>query len=293
MNDETPNRHHALEDDTLHISGLLPDGAAGIDVGLTLAKIARGTTDGVELLVRPTTDAPQHLRVLAQPDERAVAPFGVTGARVDRIDSQEAAVRLQEIEAAACGVRKLFEAEARVLADPFVLALLGTGTAFALVSSDRATHLGGTALGGGSFTGIARRIDPSLKYAEMVAGAERGERRHADLMVSDAYPEGIGRIGPDLTAAHLARIDGSIDDVLAALLNLHGETIGQIAASRARIGGAANVVLAGGFAHNNALLVASMSAMIGMFGITAEAAPSPGFAGAIGAAWMAAQKLSA
>src|SRR5438128_2587204 len=88
MNDATANRHHALEDDTLCMSGLLPDGAAGIDVGLTLAKIARATTQGVELLVRPTTDAPEHLRVLAQPDERAAAPFGVTGARVDRIDSQ-------------------------------------------------------------------------------------------------------------------------------------------------------------------------------------------------------------
>src|SRR5437763_13493063 len=74
------NRHHALEDDTLHISGLLPVGAAGIDVGLTLAKIARGTADGVELLVRPTTDAPEQLRVLAQPEEQTSAPFGVTGA---------------------------------------------------------------------------------------------------------------------------------------------------------------------------------------------------------------------
>ena len=289
MNDAMPNRHHALEDDTLHISGLLPDGAAGIDVGLTLAKIARGTDDGVELLVRPTTDAPEHLRVLAQPDDRARAPFGVTGARVERIDSHHAALRLQEIEAAACGVRKLFEAEARALPDHFVLALLGTGTAFALVRGGSATHLGGTALGGGSFTGLARRIDSGIGYAEMVAAAERGERRNVDLMVSDAYPEGIGRIGPDLTAAHLARSGGSPDDVLAALLNLHGESIGQIAASRARIAGASDVVFAGGFAHNNPLLVASMSAMIGMFGITAEASPSPGFAGAIGAAWMAAQ----
>jgi type II pantothenate kinase len=293
MNQATPHRHHALEDDTLHISGLLPDGAAGIDVGLTLAKIARATANGVELLVRPTTDAPEHLRVLARPAEGSRAPFGVTGARVDRIDSQEAAVRLQEIEAAACGVRKLFEAEARVLPDQFVLALLGTGTAFALVRGGRATHLGGTALGGGSFTGIARRIDSALGYAEMVAGAERGDRRNVDLMVSDAYPEGIGRIGPDLTAAHLARTDGSIDDTLAGLLNLHGETIGQIAASRARIADAANVVVAGGFAHNNPTLVASMSSMIGMFGITAEAAPSPGFAGAIGAAWMATQEMPA
>jgi type II pantothenate kinase len=169
-----------------------------------------------------------------------------------------------------------------------VLALLGTGTAFAAVRGGKVAHLGGTPLGGGSFTGIAHRIEPSLSYEAMVAAAARGDRRHADLMVSDAYPEGIGRIGGDMTAAHLAKHDGaSTDDVLAALLNLHGENIAQIAASRAIIAQLPRLVIAGGFAHENATLVASITGMTRLFGVETTVAPHPGFAGALGAALMA------
>jgi activator of 2-hydroxyglutaryl-CoA dehydratase len=112
-------------------------------------------------------------------------------------------------------------------------------------------------------------------------------------MVSDAYPEGIGRIGGDMTAAHLAKADrgsggdASIDDVLAALLNLHGENIAQIGASRAIIAQIPRLVLAGGFAHQNAALVGSITAMAGLFGVQAQVAPHPGFAGALGAALVA------
>jgi activator of 2-hydroxyglutaryl-CoA dehydratase len=106
-------------------------------------------------------------------------------------------------------------------------------------------------------------------------------------MVSDAYPGGIGRIGGEMTAAHLAKADGSIDDVLAALLNLHGENIAQIAAGRGVSVGIRHVVLAGGFAHENDALVASMTAMLRLFGFTSDVAPHAGFAGAVGAALMA------
>jgi activator of 2-hydroxyglutaryl-CoA dehydratase len=108
-------------------------------------------------------------------------------------------------------------------------------------------------------------------------------------MVSDAYPEGIGRIGGAMTAAHLAkRGDAALDDVLAALLNLHGENIAQIAASRAVIAQVPHLVLAGGFAQENHSLVASITAMTQLFGVRTDVAPHPGFAGALGAAIIAA-----
>ena len=63
-------------------------------------------------------------------------------------------------------------------------------------------------------------------------GMEGHDRRKVDAMISDIYPDGVGRIGAELTAAHLARgTSGSVDDFLAGLLNLHGESIGQIAAA--------------------------------------------------------------
>ena len=77
----------------------------------------------------------------------------------------------------------------------------------------------------------------------------------------------------------------------AGLLNLHGENIAQIAASRARIAQLSRVVLAGGFAHNNASLVTSITSMAAMFGVAVDVSPAPGFAGAIGAAIIAAESV--
>ena len=255
----------------------LPDGATGIDAGLTLTKVVRASAGRIEAFAFETGSATA--------SDLGGGTLGVTGAR-GHVHASAGAIVSQEIEAAAIGAKALLAADG-----DFVLALLGTGTAFAAVRGDRVSHLGGTPLGGGSFAGIARRIDPSLAYEAMIAGASRGDRTRADLMVSDAYPEGIGRIGGAMTAAHLSKQgDASLDDVLAALLNLHGENIAQIGASRAIIAQLPRLVLAGGFAHENAALVASITSMATLFGVQTQVAPHPGFAGALGAAIAAARK---
>lgn len=263
--------------------GLLPDGAAGIDAGLTLTKTIR--VDGGMIVGSAHAGPPG-----AAPAGSGASggPVGVTGARAPSV-AGDGLISVPEIDAAAAGVRALSRAAGAPLEGDFLLALLGTGTSFAAVRDGKATHLGGTALGGGSFAGIAARFDASLSYEDMVAAAARGDRRNVDVLVSDAYPGGIGRIGGDLTAAHLGKHGGSLDDALAALLNLHGENIGQIAASRALVAGLREVVLAGGFVHGNEALSASLSAMIRMFGLSVAVSPAPGYAGAVGAAFIACQ----
>jgi type II pantothenate kinase len=261
---------------TIDLPGGLPEGVTGIDAGLTLTKVVSVVSGTIRAYAFETTEGGVEIAV-------GDAPTGVTGARADAYRLVDRAVVVQEIEAAAAGARRLLGERA-----DFVLALLGTGTAFAAVRADAVTHLGGTALGGGSFTGIARWIEPSLSYEAAIAAAKRGDRTRADIMVADAYPEGIGRIGAVMTAAHLAKRDGgSTDDVLAALLNLHGENIAQIASSRAIIAQLQRLVLVGGFAHENTALVASIAGMAQLFGVPTESAPHPGFAGAVGAAILA------
>jgi hypothetical protein len=284
----TQQDHGIVPRDELLLSPTLtlPPGVIGIDAGMTLTKVARTTAEGIVLESRETTAGPRVTS--AYLEAGSTIRIGVTGARVGDVADDGRAMRVQEIDAAARGVVALLHAEERLRSGEFVMALLGTGTAFAAVRGEKASHLGGTPLGGGSFSGIARRIDPALSYAGMIARASRGDRRRVDAMISDAYPEGIGRVGPDLTAAHLAKDGGSLEDVLAGLLNLHGENIAQIAASRAIIANIRRIVLAGGFVHGNPALVASISSMAALFGVGVEVAPVPGFAGAIGAALAAA-----
>ena len=274
---------HSLHNDRLPALRGLAAGVIGIDAGITLTKTVRATAAGIELSVIETARGPNALA-----GEAGAPRPGVTGARIGAIGGEAGAVHVQEIDAAARGVIALLEADGRLGDGTFVMALLGTGTAFAAVRDGTATHLGGTALGGGSFAGIARRVDPTLTHDAMIAGAERGDRRNVDTMISDVYPHGIGRVGPDLTAAHLTRAaSGAADDFLAGLLNLHGENIGQIVASRATIASMRRVVIAGGFAHNNPRLCASIAGMVKLFGIEAELIAAPGYVGALGAALIA------
>jgi type II pantothenate kinase len=253
----------------------LPDGAAGVDAGLTLTKVAIAEADRMHLYAM-RTDALDSLAEL-----RAAPLAGVTGARGPVLGMSEARVS-QEIDAAARGVRALSGSE-----DDTVLTLLGTGTAFAAMRGARVTHLGGAAMGGGSFAAIARAVHPTLTYGAMLAAAARGDRTRADLMVSDAYPEGIGRIGPDMTAAHLSKPGGSLDDFLAALLNMHGESIAQIGAQRALLQQITRLALCGGFVHQNQPLADSVTFMAGLFGVKVDVVRQPGFAGAIGALLLA------
>jgi type II pantothenate kinase len=263
---------------------LVPPGAAGIDAGMTLTKVAAATSAGIDVSARET---------LAE--DPAVSDFGteittigITGARAAAVSSRIGVVPVQEIDAAARGCSALLAADDRLGDGAFLMALMGTGTAFASVRDGKAAHMGGTALGGGSFAGIAHRIAPGMKYRDWIAAAARGDRRNVDAMISDVYPDGIGRIGPDLTAAHLSRRGaGSLDDFLAGLLNLHGESIAQIAAGRARMANTTRIVLCGMFVYDNPSLLESLTQMLGLFGTPAETVAAPGYAGAIGAALIA------
>jgi len=290
---------HSLQPDTLRLAGLIPEGVAGIDAGMTMTKTARASGGGIEVRAQETEAA-----LTGDGWEEVSAQgrvIGVTGARASRVKAGDGVVAVQEIEAAARGCVALLHTEERLGAGEFLMGLLGTGTAFAAVRGSAGTafaavrggtvnHMGGTPLGGGSFSGIAYRVAPRLSYEDTIAAAERGDRRAVDTMISDVYPDGIGRVGPDLTAAHLSRRGaGSLEDFLAGLLNLHGENIAQIAAGRARMANLGRLVLCGGFIHNNPRLLESITHMAGLFGLPVETVPAPGYAGAIGAAIIAAE----
>jgi len=284
---------HSLDDAVLAHGGLLPAGAVGIDAGMTMTKVVHAAPEGVRLSAMEKGALGNSGRAATGVPPAGARVVGITGARAALIDRGPAAIASQEIDAAARGCAALLRAEARLDDGVFLMALLGTGTAFASVRDGNANHMGGTPLGGGSFSGIASRLVPSRSYDDWIAGAVRGDRRKVDAMISEIYPDGIGRIGPDLTAAHLSkRGAGDDDDFLAGLLNLHGENIAQIAAGRAAMASLRRIVLCGGFVHNNHALVDSISHMAGLFGLTVETAPAPGYAGALGAALIASDEAS-
>jgi hypothetical protein len=81
--------------------GLIPDGALGIDAGITLTKVARGTATGIVFESGET--GPSLERGTAWLAADKAASIGVTGARASLL--RAAGVPVQEIEAGARGAR--------------------------------------------------------------------------------------------------------------------------------------------------------------------------------------------
>ncbi len=91
----TGKQAHSVTDAVLRGTRLLPPGALGVDVGMTLTKVARGTETGVVLEARET-------RVVFDGDGRGIlhreegAAAGLTGARAGLLRDGAGAMHVQE-----------------------------------------------------------------------------------------------------------------------------------------------------------------------------------------------------
>ena len=91
------------------------------------------------------------------------------------------------------------------------------------------TRVGGTALGGASFLGLARALTSATTYREALALAARGDSSEVDTLVEDIYGStGCVDLGlpPSLTAASFGKLarqgnrSARDEDVCRALLEM-------------------------------------------------------------------------
>jgi len=97
-------------------------------------------------------------------------------------------------------------------ARPYLLASVGTGTSALLVGRGAVRRLGGTALGGGTLTGLGALLLGNRSFAEIAALAQRGDRSSVDLYISDIYPQ----FPPGYTAANFGRAARTAADAAAS-----------------------------------------------------------------------------
>lgn len=164
-------------------------------------------------------------------------------------DSLKARVhRRDELESFWAGAREMLSSEGRP-SDSFVLVAFGTGTSVFTVSGGKGTRTAGTAVGGGTLTGLSRLLIGTRDFEEIMELASQGNRHKVDLMVSDLYPDAASSpVLNDLTAANFGarRIDlAERQDVASAILQLVVETIAVISIQVARTHGIDTVVIAG------------------------------------------------
>ncbi|MBQ9428516.1 MAG: type II pantothenate kinase [Clostridia bacterium] len=131
--------------------------------------------------------------------------------------------------------------------DDAIVVSMGTGTAIVHALRDQGiTYLGGTGVGGGTLTGIARRL-LGVSHAEHVSElAREGDLDNVDLHIKDITPKSYD-LPEDMTAANFGKVSelASKGDIALGLINMVFETIGMMAVFNSRMHGTKDIVLTG------------------------------------------------
>jgi type II pantothenate kinase len=112
---------------------------------------------------------------------------------------------------------------------------MGTGTAMVHYADNKARHVGGSGVGGGTIRGLATLICGLEDPRQIDAMAMKGSASKLNLTIADLGYEEISFLGSDMTASNFASINSrKAEDLAAAIMRLVGETVGIIASVCAR-----------------------------------------------------------
>jgi type II pantothenate kinase len=132
-----------------------------------------------------------------------------------------------------------------------VIVSMGTGTAFVKAESGKATHLGGTGIGGGTLLGLSNRMLNIRHFDDLVAMALEGDLTNVDLSIRDISSDLITGLPPETTASNFGKISdlASKPDIALGIINLVFQTIGVLSIFAARTAGTSDIVLTGNLTH--------------------------------------------
>ncbi len=169
--------------------------------------------------------------------------------------------------------------------DDIVIANIGTGTAMVENIGGKISHLGGTAVGGGTLVGLAKLLLNTSDFKGIVELAEKGTLNSVDLLIGDIVEKNISFLNMEDTASNFGKIldTASKEDIALGLINMIYQVIGMIAVFAAQSRNKDIVVVTGNGSHN--LLGQNVLNKISeMYGIKYEFPQDAEYATAIGAA---------
>ncbi|MEK9650430.1 MAG: pantothenate kinase [Gammaproteobacteria bacterium] len=189
-------------------------------------------------------------------------------------------LKIKEIDAIACGARKLFEFSGDAL-----IVSAGTGTACVWAHGLENTHLGGIAVGGGTFEGLGKLLTGNPNGLELNEFGEKGDRKKIDLLLNDVVTE-LGKLPGNITAVNFGQVKknglDTIENVSASLGNMMGEVIGTLAALYAHILEVKDVYFVGRTV-NLSLIRNGIDSRLSLSNLNGHFSENGGFANALGA----------
>jgi len=132
-----------------------------------------------------------------------------------------------------------------------IIVSMGTGTAYVMADKDKAYHIGGTGVGGGTLLGLSSRMLNIRNFNDIIDLAKGGDLKHVDLTIADISHDNVGGLTGEVTASNFGKIiDRATNaDIAMGIINLVFQTIGMMAVFASRNEKVKDVVLTGNLAN--------------------------------------------
>ena len=268
----------------------------GIDFGLTNTDVVVMADGAVVQSATLPSERPTTLAHLAQ----AIAALGrsaggferlcVTGGQHRQLPDEMAGVPIAKAdEITSIGLGGLYLARRlRPDLDAALIVSAGSGTAIVAARGERAYHVTGSAVGGGTLLGLCRLLIDSADPAEVNRLALAGDPNKVDITLVEAVGGAIGRLPADANAVNFGRpatrawSGAARADLAAAAAVLVGQVIAVIAINAARAEQLPLIVMVGHL-MDLPCMRRVVETVAGYYGAQVMIPPTPGLATAIGA----------
>lgn len=128
-----------------------------------------------------------------------------------------------------------------------IVVSMGTGTAFVKAHGKCIKHLGGTGVGGGTLTGLAKSMLNTKDFNSIIELAKKGDVSKIDLSVGDISHINIENLPSQITASNFGKMsdDASKNDIAAGIINMVFQTIGMLSIFAARAQKDRHIIMTG------------------------------------------------
>lgn len=154
-----------------------------------------------------------------------VAVTGVGAKKIGETLYKRPVIHVDEFEANSLSAQKIIDK------DRFIVVSLGTGTSFVLAENGTYTHIGGSALGGGTLQGLMNLLMPGINFYDFRELVKQGDLSNIDLQIKDVSPVELPNLPMDTTAVNLGKVKENPGqaDLAIGLVNLVIQNIGVMA----------------------------------------------------------------
>ncbi|MDR0301364.1 MAG: pantothenate kinase [Treponema sp.] len=199
-------------------------------------------------------------------DKNSIEKIKITGVGASKIKNNIFGIptdRVNEID--AIGIGGMFLSGASNI----IITNIGTGTVIIEAGDKGISHFGGTGVGGGTISGLAKKLLPNAGFCDILELAKAGNLSQVDLLLGDITDTGISFLSGETTAANFGKMldTAGPPDIALGIINMVYQVIGVLSVFAARAKNTDRVIVTGNGSNNpigQKILSGTITAMYGI-----------------------------